>query len=120
MASRQQALADIIASDAEAVSVARQLGERFAADDARRDQDRTIPYDLVEELSRSGLLAITVPREYGGAQVTARTVGAVFTEMASTMPSQMKSTATGTARAKLTSRARYSGPWCLSVASKTR
>jgi len=74
-------MADIIASDAQAVSVARRLGERFAAGDARRDQDRAIPYDLVEELSRSGLLAITVPREYGGAQVTARTVGAVFTEL---------------------------------------
>jgi len=74
-------MADIIADDAEAISVARQLSERFAADDARRDKDRAIPYNLVEELSRSGLLGITVPREYGGAEVASRTVGEVFTEL---------------------------------------
>jgi SfnB family sulfur acquisition oxidoreductase len=74
-------MADIIAGDTEAVSVARRLGMRFAADDARRDKDRAIPYDLVEELSQSGLLAITVPREYGGAEVSSRTVGQVFTEL---------------------------------------
>jgi SfnB family sulfur acquisition oxidoreductase len=73
--------ADLIADDTAAVRVARQLGERFAADDARRDQDRVIPYDLVEELSQSGLLGITVPREYGGAGVASRTVGEVFTEL---------------------------------------
>jgi SfnB family sulfur acquisition oxidoreductase len=74
-------MVNVIADDAEAVSVARKLGERFAADDAARDAGRVIPYDLVEGLSDSGLLAITVPREHGGADVTARTVGEVFTEL---------------------------------------
>jgi alkylation response protein AidB-like acyl-CoA dehydrogenase len=74
-------MVNVIADDTEAISIAKKLGERFTADDARRDHERDIPYDLVEELSGSGLLGITVPREYGGAEVTARTVGEVFTEL---------------------------------------
>lgn len=74
-------MVNVIADDTEAISTAKKLGEWFAADDARRDAERDIPYDLVEELSGSGLLAITVPREHGGAGVTARTLGEVFTEL---------------------------------------
>lgn len=72
----------VIGSDAEAISVARDLGERFAEDDARRDADRVLPYSMIKELSESGLLGITVPPKHGGAGVTARTVGEVFTELA--------------------------------------
>jgi SfnB family sulfur acquisition oxidoreductase len=74
-------MADLIGDDAEAVSVARKLGERFAEGDAARDAGRVLPYELIEELSGSGLLGITVPRQYGGAGVSARTVGEVFTEL---------------------------------------
>jgi SfnB family sulfur acquisition oxidoreductase len=72
---------NVIADDAEAIRVARALGERFAEGDARRDAERDLPYGLADELSASGLLAITVPKEHGGAGVTARTVGEVFTEL---------------------------------------
>lgn len=74
-------MVNVIAGDAEAVSVARALGRKFATGDADRDRQRTVPYELVEELSESGLLAITVPRSHGGAGVTARTVGEVCTEL---------------------------------------
>jgi SfnB family sulfur acquisition oxidoreductase len=71
-------MTDVITSDAEAISVARRLGARFAEHDAQRDRDRLLAYDLMDELSASGLLAITVPKECGGAGVTARTLGEVF------------------------------------------
>jgi SfnB family sulfur acquisition oxidoreductase len=74
-------MVNVIKSDAEAVAVATELGRKFAVDDAARDAQRTLPHDLVEELSESGLLAITVPKEHGGAGVTARTLGEVFTEL---------------------------------------
>jgi len=72
----------VISSDAEAISTARDLGERFAEDDARRDADRVLPQEMIKELSESGLLGITVPPEHGGAGVTTRPVGEVFTELA--------------------------------------
>lgn len=71
----------VIVSDAEAIETARRLGARFAEQDARRDEGRILPHDLVEELSGSGLMAITVPKEHGGAGVTTRTLGEVFTEL---------------------------------------
>lgn len=71
----------IISSDAEAIAMARRLGEKFAENDAQRDAERELPYDLMDELSESGLLAVTVPKEYGGAGVSARTLGEVFTEL---------------------------------------
>jgi len=71
----------IITSDAEAIETAKRLRERFAENDAQRDKDRELPYDLITELSESGLLAITVPKEHGGAGVSARTLGEVFTQL---------------------------------------
>jgi SfnB family sulfur acquisition oxidoreductase len=70
-----------ITSDTEAIQAAKRLGARFAEGDAQRDSDRELPYELMDELSESGLLAITVPKEYGGAGVNARTLGEVFTEL---------------------------------------
>src|SRR6266567_3845150 len=71
----------IISGDDEAVRVAKGLRDRFATGDARRDAERILPRELIGELSASGLLGITVPRAYGGAGVSARTVGEVFTEL---------------------------------------
>jgi SfnB family sulfur acquisition oxidoreductase len=74
-------MVNVIKDDAEAIAVAAELGRKFAVDDAARDAQRILPHDLVEELSESGLLAITVPKAHGGAGVTARTLGEVFTEL---------------------------------------
>lgn len=71
----------IIASDREAVETARKLAAEFATDAAKRDAERILPYAEVQALSDSGLLSITVPREYGGPGLSARTVGEVFTEL---------------------------------------
>ena len=40
--------------------------ERFAARAARYDADATFPYENYADLHAAGLLALTVPREYGG------------------------------------------------------
>src|SRR4051794_36756554 len=61
----------------DAVAVAAELAEDFARDAAERDAKRIIPRGELDRLSRSGLLAITVPAIYGGAQLAAVTVAEV-------------------------------------------
>jgi len=67
----------VLAAD-DAVATARRLAERFAEGAAERDRSRTLPHAEVKQLAESGLLAITVPQEYGGADVPVATVAEVF------------------------------------------
>ncbi len=60
----------MIQSDTEAIAVAQELAEEFEKDASERDRQRKLPYAEVQKLSQSGLLAITVPKEYGGAGVS--------------------------------------------------
>jgi SfnB family sulfur acquisition oxidoreductase len=62
--------ARVIASDAEAIEVARSLAARLAAGAAVRDSERRLPREEIEWFSRSGLWGITVPKAYGGAGVS--------------------------------------------------
>jgi SfnB family sulfur acquisition oxidoreductase len=57
-------------SDFEAIETARALAADFATRASDRDANRTLPYDELDEIARSGLLAITVPAEYGGLDVS--------------------------------------------------
>lgn len=59
-----------IADDTEALAVARQLAQEFGAGAAERDHGRALPIAELERYSQSGLWGITVPREYGGADVS--------------------------------------------------
>ena len=68
-----------IADDAEALDVARELATVFAVDAARRDRERILPWAELERWSASGLGAITIPRTYGGAEVSYATLAEVFT-----------------------------------------
>lgn len=63
---------------AEAVNVARHLGARFAEEAADRDKRRILPHEQVRELAASGLLAITIPAEFGGDDLSVATVTEVF------------------------------------------
>ncbi|ACI59446.1 SfnB family sulfur acquisition oxidoreductase [Rhizobium leguminosarum] len=63
-------VADRIGSDEEAVETARKLAAQFAARAAERDADRILPFSELDLLARSGLLAITVPAQYGGLDVS--------------------------------------------------
>jgi SfnB family sulfur acquisition oxidoreductase len=55
-----------IGDDAEALAVAEEIGAKIAEGAAARDRERILPYDEIELLSRAGLFAVTVPRQYGG------------------------------------------------------
>ncbi|WP_433429036.1 SfnB family sulfur acquisition oxidoreductase [Nonomuraea sp. CA-141351] len=76
----------VIADDAEALAVARDLAGEFAVEAAARDTERRLPGPELDRLSASGLLAISVPREHGGADVSARTVAQVFKVLAAADP----------------------------------
>ncbi|NEI21288.1 SfnB family sulfur acquisition oxidoreductase [Rhizobium leguminosarum] len=63
-------VADRIGSDEEAIATARRLAAQFAARAAERDADRILPFGELDLLAESGLLAITVPAQYGGLDVS--------------------------------------------------
>ena len=66
-----------IASDAQAIAVAGDLAKEFATGAAERDRERRLPLAEIEKFSQSGLWAITVPKAYGGAGVSAVTLAEV-------------------------------------------
>ena len=59
-----------IVDEGQAIEIARRLAERFRATAADRDRERLLPYAELDELAASGLLAITVPEEFGGIDVS--------------------------------------------------
>ena len=75
-----------VLSAEEAVTVAAALAADFAAGAAERDRSRALPYDELDRLSASGLLAITVPGEYGGAGLSPSTVAEVIRILATADP----------------------------------
>jgi SfnB family sulfur acquisition oxidoreductase len=66
----QRANVRVIADDAEAIAVARELAARLAEGAAGRDRERRLPRQEIEWFSQSGLWGITVPKAYGGAGVS--------------------------------------------------
>ncbi|GAA3770665.1 SfnB family sulfur acquisition oxidoreductase [Streptomyces coacervatus] len=70
--------AHVIADDTEALAVAAALAEEFRVGASARDAERRLPREELDRLSASGLLAVTVPAEYGGADVTALTLAEIF------------------------------------------
>jgi SfnB family sulfur acquisition oxidoreductase len=79
--------AHIVADDAEALAIAAALAAQFAPEAAERDAERRLPGRELDRLSESGLLGITVPRAFGGADVRARTLAEVFRRLAAADPS---------------------------------
>jgi SfnB family sulfur acquisition oxidoreductase len=75
--------AHVIADDAQALAVAAALAERFRADASARDAERRLPREELDLLSASGLLAVTVPAEHGGADVRQETLAEIFRLLAS-------------------------------------
>ncbi|NNG81755.1 SfnB family sulfur acquisition oxidoreductase [Acinetobacter sp. ANC 5378] len=78
---QQLAHAHIIQSDAEALEIARALAEHFKINAVQRDAERLLPFEEIEAYSQSGLWAITVPNQYGGAEVSSYTVAQVIALM---------------------------------------
>jgi SfnB family sulfur acquisition oxidoreductase len=67
-----------IRDDAEALAVAEEVSTELKKRAIERDRDRILPYAEMELVSDVGLLAITVPKAYGGAGVHAETVARVI------------------------------------------
>lgn len=79
--SEQLAQAHIIQSDKEALEIAYNLADQFKVGAVQRDAERILPFEEIEAYSQSGLWAITVPKEYGGAEVSSYTVAQVIALM---------------------------------------
>ena len=79
--------AHIIKSDEEAIQVAHQLAAVFAKEAAQRDRNRQLPIKEVETYSQSGLWAITVPKSYGGAEVSYQTLSEIIKIISAADPS---------------------------------
>jgi alkylation response protein AidB-like acyl-CoA dehydrogenase len=79
--------AHVIQSDAEAIAVARALAPRIAAGAVERDQNRILPWAELDLFSASGLWGITVPRAYGGAEVSFTTLAEVIAIISEADPS---------------------------------
>ena len=71
----------------DAVLVARELAAEFEVGAAERDLERVIPEMQLDALSASGLLALTVPRAYGGADGSTATLTEVVRIIAAGDPS---------------------------------
>ena len=67
-----------IKDDSEALAVAEEVSGELAKRAIERDRERILPYEEMERISDAGLLAITVPKAYGGAGVSAGTVARVI------------------------------------------
>ncbi|KRD60401.1 SfnB family sulfur acquisition oxidoreductase [Ensifer sp. ENS10] len=70
LSEKTRAPAHRIESEEEALSIARELAAEFAKSANERDTDRILPFDELDALAQSGLLAITVPPEYDGIDVS--------------------------------------------------
>ncbi|KVE32743.1 SfnB family sulfur acquisition oxidoreductase [Burkholderia sp. TSV86] len=66
-----------IADDRQALDVAHEYAARIAEGAAERDRTRRLPYDELDAYSATGLWGIAVPREFGGAAVSAATLAEV-------------------------------------------
>jgi SfnB family sulfur acquisition oxidoreductase len=76
-----------IASDAEALAIARELAAEFAIDAGSRDRERLLPVKELDRFSRSGLWAITVPKAYGGPGVSFATLAEIIAIVSAADPS---------------------------------
>jgi alkylation response protein AidB-like acyl-CoA dehydrogenase len=76
-----------IASGDEALEVAAKLAAELDAEAATRDANRRLPHEQLQALKSSGLLAITVPRRYGGIAASATVLAEVFRLLAHADPS---------------------------------
>ncbi|WP_433342660.1 SfnB family sulfur acquisition oxidoreductase [Streptomyces sp. CA-253872] len=70
-----------------ALAVAERLAGEFAEGAAARDRDRVLPFAQLGRLARSGLLAVTVPRAFGGPGLPASVVAEIVRRVSRADPS---------------------------------
>ncbi|MET0475848.1 MAG: SfnB family sulfur acquisition oxidoreductase [Mycobacterium sp.] len=69
------------------MAAAQRLSEQFGADASARDVDRDLPHEQIKALKEAGLLALSVPAEYGGVDAPAVVLTEVFRLLAHADPS---------------------------------
>jgi len=70
--------AKVLRNDAQALKAAHELAQVARLQAAKRDRQRKLPWSEIEQFTRSGLGSISIPREYGGPQVSFVTLAEVF------------------------------------------
>ena len=70
--------AHVLRTDNEALQAAHDLANAAREHAAKRDQQRKLPWSQIEAFTRSGLGSISIPRTFGGPQVSYVTLAEVF------------------------------------------
>lgn len=68
----------IIDNDIEAINAAYHVADFALEERNLRDQERILPKDVIRRLVNKGLTAIRIPKKYGGAEVSNRTLSQVI------------------------------------------
>ena len=68
----------VLRNDSEALAAAHELALAARLQAGLRDRQRKLPWAEIEQFTRSGLGSISIPREYGGPQVSFVTLAEVF------------------------------------------
>jgi len=68
----------ILKNDQQALNAAYQVADEALVNRNIRDQQRILPYEAIEHLSQKGLGGIRIPKGYGGAFVSNKTLAQVF------------------------------------------
>jgi len=79
--------AHIIQDDAEAIAVAHRIAALLKEGASTRDRTRSVPADVVDAFSNSGLWGITIPKAWGGADVSWATLAEVIAIVSAADPS---------------------------------
>jgi alkylation response protein AidB-like acyl-CoA dehydrogenase len=79
--------AHVITTETEALACAHSLADAFAVDASLRDRERILPVAEIERFSHSGLWAVTVPKAFGGADLSDRAVAKIIEIISAADPS---------------------------------
>jgi len=79
--------AHIIRSDDEALAITQEVAEIIRKGAIERDQNRVLPQGEVELLSEKGIYGLCVPKKFGGAGISAVTLGNIFRILGAADPS---------------------------------
>ncbi|MDH1916506.1 SfnB family sulfur acquisition oxidoreductase [Acinetobacter junii] len=73
-----QAPVQLILNDQQAINAAYQVSDFALEERNRRDQNRILPTEQINQFSQKGLGGIRIPKQYGGAFVSNKTLAHVF------------------------------------------
>ncbi|KKW80663.1 monooxygenase [Acinetobacter sp. AG1] len=73
-----QAKTQLISNDQQAINAAYQVADFALEERNKRDQNRILPIEQINQFSQKGLGGIRIPKQYGGAFVSNRTLAHVF------------------------------------------